>query len=156
MNPAEPQTVLLWPLLVYFACVIAVVVGMIGLSWFLGQRHMERSTGIPFESGMLPTGSARRRINVSFYMVAMFFVIFDLESIFLFAWAVAARPLGWTGFWEVVVFVVIMLAALAYLWGQGALDWGTRQARRASGKLFGIDSITVVKAGEGEQQRPGK
>lgn len=156
MNPAQPQTVPLWPLLVYFACVIVVVVGMIGISWFLGQRHMEPSTGIPFESGMLPTGSARRRISVNFYMIAMFFVIFDLESVFLFAWAVAARPLGWTGFFEIVVFVVILLAGLAYLWGQGALDWGSRQVRRPLLPRFGIDSVTVVKAGAGQEQAEAK
>ena len=125
MNPEPDHAVRLWPLLLYFASVLAVVVGMIGISYGLGPRHSERSTGVPFESGILPTGSARRRISISFYLMAMFFVIFDMESVFLFAWAVAARPLGWTGFIEVVVFIVILLVALVYLWGQGALDWGS-------------------------------
>lgn len=131
MNPPQALSGPLWPLLVYLAAVLIVVAGMIIISYFLGQRHHEPSTSIPFESGMLPTGSARRRISINFYMVAIFFVIFDLEAVFLFAWAVAARPLGWAGFVEVVVFVIILLAALAYLWGQGALDWGSsRQVSR--------------------------
>lgn len=131
MNPPQELSGPLWPLLVYFAAVLIVVTGMLVISHFLGQRHHERSTGVPFEAGMLPTGSARRRVSINFYMVAIFFVIFDLEAVFLFAWAVAARPLGWMGFIEVVIFVFILLAALVYLWGQGALDWGSsRQVSR--------------------------
>jgi NADH-quinone oxidoreductase subunit A len=134
MDPSPVPQSPLWPLVLYFACVLAVVTGMIVISWLVGQRHMEESTGIPFESGMLPTGSARHRVSVSFYMVAMFFVIFDQEAVFLFAWAVAVRQLGWAGFVEAVVFIVILLAGLVYLWGQGALDWGGRQASRLPGK----------------------
>lgn len=125
MDPTPANPIALWPLGLYFVFVLAVVGGMIGISYVLGQRHMEHSTGVPFESGIRPTGSARRRISINYYLMAMFFVIFDMESVFLFAWAVAARKLGWMGFAEAAVFVIVLLAALAYLWGQGALDWGT-------------------------------
>jgi NADH-quinone oxidoreductase subunit A len=120
----------LWPLAVYGLLVILIVAGMIGISALLGQRHTERATGEPYESGIVSTGSARVRLSVSFYLVAMFFVIFDLEAVYLFAWAVAARELGWAGYAEVLVFVGILVAALAYLWRRGALDW-----RPAVGRL---------------------
>jgi NADH-quinone oxidoreductase subunit A len=83
---------------------------------------------VPYESGILPTGSARLRIDVKYYLVAMFFVIFDLETVFLFAWAVAFRELGWAGYIEALVFIVVLVVALVYLWKVGALDWGTRIA----------------------------
>ncbi|HSU30294.1 MAG TPA: NADH-quinone oxidoreductase subunit A [Bryobacteraceae bacterium] len=113
----------MWPLGVYFALVLLLVVGMLLVSYLLGQRHSERATGSPYEGGILSEGSARVRLSAKFYLVAMFFVIFDLEAVFLFAWAVAARALGWPAFWETVVFIGILLAALLYLWRIGALDW---------------------------------
>lgn len=126
----SPQTAgALWPLAVYAGAVVLVAVLMIGLGSLLGERHRERETGEPFESGILPTGSARVRISVKYYMVAMFFVVFDLEAAFILAWAVGARQLGWPGYVEVVVFIVVLLAGLAYLWREGALDWSPRKSR---------------------------
>jgi NADH-quinone oxidoreductase subunit A len=118
------QTTSLWPLAVYAGAVIALVTSMLVLSYVLGQRHQGRATGEPYESGIVSTGSARVRLSVEFYLVAMFFVIIDLEAVFLIAWAIAFRELGWVGYIEVVVFIGILLAALVYLWRQGALDWG--------------------------------
>ncbi|MCZ7626860.1 MAG: NADH-quinone oxidoreductase subunit A [Candidatus Methylomirabilis sp.] len=97
---------------------------MIGLSALLGQRHSETSTGEPYESGILSTGSARVRLSVKFYLVAVCFVIFDVEAVFLFAWAIALDDVGWTGFVEILIFVGVLIAALVYLWRLGALDWG--------------------------------
>jgi NADH-quinone oxidoreductase subunit A len=122
-------TLTLWPLVVYFAVVIILAAGMLGISYVLGERHKERATGEPYESGILSTGSARIRLSAKFYLVAMFFVIFDLEAVFIFAWASAWRELGWTGYIEVVIFIVILLAALIYLWRVGALDWGTSRQK---------------------------
>jgi NADH-quinone oxidoreductase subunit A len=116
-----------WPLVVYFALVIVVAAGMIGVSYFLGERHQERATGQPYESGIATTGSARLRLSAKFYLIAMFFVIFDLEAAFIFAWAIAFRQLGWLGYAEIVLFITILLAALVYLWREGALDWGTNR-----------------------------
>jgi len=112
-----------WPLALYFAIVVALVAGMLAASYFLGQRHNETATGAPYEAGIKSEGSARVRLSAKFYLIAMFFVIFDLEAVFLFAWAVAARELGWSAYWEVVVFIGILVATLAYLWRLGALDW---------------------------------
>ena len=115
----------LWPCVVYTIAVLVVIAAVIGISYLLGQRHHERTTGRPYESGSPLTGSARLRLSVSFYLVAMFFVVFDVESIYIFAWAIAWRELGWAGYVEVLVFIGILLAALVYLWRLGALDWGT-------------------------------
>ena len=118
------QTETLWTLGVYFVAVLILVAVMLAISHVLGQRHKERATGAPYESGILSEGSARVRLSAKFYLVAMFFVIFDLEAVFIFAWAVAARELGWAGYREIFVFIAILVAALAYLWRLGALDWG--------------------------------
>jgi NADH-quinone oxidoreductase subunit A len=117
----------LWPLAVYFAGVIFLVgIGMLGLSCFLGQRHKDRATDEPYESGILSQGTARIRLSAKFYHVAIFFVVFDLEAVFIFAWAVAIRELGWMGYIEAIIFIGVLFAGLVYLWRLGALDWGSR------------------------------
>jgi len=125
----QDQTEQLWTLGVYFILVLLLVAAMLAVSNVLGQRHDENATGQPYESGILSEGSARVQVAAKFYLVAMFFVIFDLEVVFIFAWAIAVRELGWAGFWEILVFIAILLAALAYLWRLGALDWNP--SRRA-------------------------
>ncbi len=135
MEPSTVNAAPLWPLAVYFAAVVVLVAGMIGLSYVLGEHHKDRATGQPYESGIVSTGSARVRLSAKFFLVAMFFVVFDLEAVFIFAWAVAARELGWVGYAEVVVFIAILLAALIYLAREGALDWGSsRRKLPRSGK----------------------
>jgi NADH-quinone oxidoreductase subunit A len=119
-----------WPLGVYFVLVLLLVAGMLVVSHLLGQRHHQRSTGTPYEGGILSEGSARVRLSAKFYLVAMFFVIFDLEAMFLFAWAVTARSLGWPAFWEAVIFVGVLAAALLYLWRVGALDWSSSSKQK--------------------------
>jgi NADH-quinone oxidoreductase subunit A len=120
----------LWPLCVYVALVVLLVTAMLALSYVLGQRHHDRSTDSPYESGILSEGSARVRFSAKFYLVAMFFVIFDLEAIFIFAWAVAVRETGWAGYAEVSIFVIVLLVALGYLWRTGALEWGSGRFKR--------------------------
>jgi NADH-quinone oxidoreductase subunit A len=97
---------------------------MLSLSYFLGERHRERQTDDPYESGIAATGTARVRFDVKFYLIAMFFVIFDLEAVFIFAWAVSVRETGWTGYAEMLIFIGILAAALVYVWRLGALEWG--------------------------------
>jgi len=115
----------LWPLGIYIAIVLSLVGAMLGLSYVLGQHHRDRSTDFPYESGISSEGSARVRLSAKFYLIAMFFVIFDLEAIFIFAWAVAVRETGWAGYAEVFIFISVLLAALGYLWRAGALEWGS-------------------------------
>ena len=130
MSSPTPETQALWPLLVYAAAIVLIVAVMIGLSAVLGQRHRERATGEPYESGIVSTGTARVRFDIKFYLIAVFFLIFDLEAAFLYAWAVAVRETGWPGYAEVLVFVGVLTAALAYLWRLGALDWGRKRPTR--------------------------
>jgi len=117
----------LWPLGVYFVAAVVLIAALLTFSYFLGERHRGRATGEPFEAGVPVTGSARQRLTAKFYLVAMFFVIFDLEAVFIIAWALAARTLGWAGYIEIVIFIGVLLAALVYLWRIGALDWGSRE-----------------------------
>jgi NADH-quinone oxidoreductase subunit A len=114
-----------WPFMAYMAIVFALVTAIIVISYFLGERHTERATIEPFESGMPPTGTARLRMSIKFYLVALFFVIFDVESVFIFAWAVAFKHLGLAAYGEVLFFIGVLVAAWIYLWRQGGLDWGT-------------------------------
>jgi NADH-quinone oxidoreductase subunit A len=115
-----------WPLLVYFGFVVVLVAAVIFVSYLLGQRHSEPATGEPYEGGIVSEGSARVRLSVRYSLVAMFFVVFDLEAVFLFAWAVAARDLGWPGYWAILLFVGTLMAALVYIWRVGALDWARK------------------------------
>ena len=124
---AWSATLNLWPLGVYFLLVILLVGAMLVLSHLLGQRHHDRHTGTPYEGGIVSTGTARVRLNARFYLVAMFFVIFDLEAVFIFLWAVAAREAGWAGYWEIVIFIGVLIAGLIYLWALRALDWAGLQ-----------------------------
>jgi NADH-quinone oxidoreductase subunit A len=123
------DTTILWPLGVYVILVICVLVFMVVFSYILGQRHKERATDIPYESGVASTGTARIRFDIKFYLVAMFFVIFDVEALFIFAWAIALRETGWTGYIEILIFIAVLLAALVYLVRIGALDWGPKGRR---------------------------
>ncbi|MEH6617303.1 MAG: NADH-quinone oxidoreductase subunit A [Porticoccus sp.] len=116
----------LWHLVVYFGMVIMLVLTMLGLSWLLGQRRMDRATGDTFESGIVSVGDAQLCISVEFYLIAIFFVIFDLETVFIFAWAIAFFELGWSGYLAILVFIVILVVALIYEWRSGALDWGIK------------------------------
>lgn len=128
--PAVEQTVDFLPFVVYVVAVLVVVGGMLGISAVLGQKHSERATGEPYESGIVSTGSARVRLSVRFYLVAMLFVIFDLEVVFIIGWAIALREVGWAGYIGVVLFIGILVAALVYEWRTGALDWGSKPRRR--------------------------
>ena len=123
----------------------AVVVTMLGLSYFLGQRINRKYKNTPFESGIISVGSAQFRISVHFYLTAILFIIFDLEVVFLFAWAVAVREAGWPGFIEISVFIFILVVALFYLWRIGALDWRTQTQRRELKTMAGPGGVVNKK-----------
>jgi NADH-quinone oxidoreductase subunit A len=115
----------LFSLLIYAAAVVVLVVILMFLSHLLGQRHRPvKQSDEPFESGIVVVGDTHRPFPIAFYLVAIFFVIFDLEAVYLFGWAIAVREAGWNGFMEALLFITILLAALAYIWRMGALDWG--------------------------------
>lgn len=137
----------LWPFAVYGLAVLAIAAGMIGISAVLGERHREQATDEPYESGIAVTGSAQIRLPVQFYLIAMLFVIFDLEAVYLFAWAVAVPETGWLGFGEMLVFIAVLFIALAYLWRVGALDWGTSLQRVPVRRRKGRDALVAQQAG---------
>jgi NADH-quinone oxidoreductase subunit A len=130
------DTPALWPFVVYFFAVLSLVATMLVLSWLLGQRRANDATNMPFESGVLSVGSPQIQMSVEFYLIAIFFVIFDLETVFIFAWAVAFFELGWQGFVAIAFFIAILGIALIYELSTGALDWGikSRLGSAASGE----------------------
>jgi NADH-quinone oxidoreductase subunit A len=98
------------------------------LSNVLGPRKPTPEKSAPYECGMPAVGDARERMSVQFYLVAMIFLLFDIEVAFLYPWAMALRDLGWPGFIQVVLFVFVLLAGYVYVWRKGALDWGNERA----------------------------
>lgn len=113
----------LWPIVVYGAIVLLLIGAMIVLSYFLGGRHSAPGRNQPYESGIQPTGFARLRYGAKYYLVAIFFIIFDVEAAIIFGWAVAFRDLGWPGFVVAFLFIITLALGLVYIWKLGGLDW---------------------------------
>ncbi|MGQ9687622.1 MAG: NADH-quinone oxidoreductase subunit A [Desulfobaccales bacterium] len=111
------------PVLIYMVITVGLVLLIVGLSEFLGTKKHTYQKDLAYECGMDPVGDARHRYSVRFYVIAMFFIVFDIEAIFLYPWAVVFKPLGWFGFVEMAVFIFILVVGLAYVWGKGALEW---------------------------------
>lgn len=104
-----------WAFLVYTGISI-LLCGLILLgSWFLGEKTSNRNKILPFESGINSVGSARLRFSVKFYLLAMFFVIFDVEALYLYAWAISVRESGWLGLTEAAIFIFVLISGLIYL-----------------------------------------
>ena len=114
---------LYFPILVQIAIAVAVAGGLVGVSAVLGQRVKNRVKDTPYECGIVPTGSAKERFSVKFYLVAMVFILFDIEAIFLYPWAMVYRELKLFAFVEMFLFIVLILAGFFYIWKKGALDW---------------------------------
>ena len=121
---ATLQFIIFWPFLVYAAAVLLIVSLMIGLSRVLGERHKEKLTDEPFESGVPPTGDARLRFSSHFYLIAIFFVIFDLDAVFIMAWAISFREVGVAGYIGILIFIGMLISVLIYEIGIKALDFG--------------------------------
>lgn len=119
-----------WAIAAYVGLTFAIIAIMLGASWLLGGRAWGRAKNEPFESGVVGAGSTRLRLSAKFYLVAMFFVIFDVEAVFLFAWAISVRESGWPGFIEAFIFIFVLLASLVYLWRIGALEWAPESRRK--------------------------
>jgi NADH-quinone oxidoreductase subunit A len=122
-----------WPFMLYTALVFILLAAILTLSYLLGQHHREKATDLPYEGGIEQTGSARLRFSAQFYVVAMLFVIFDVEAVFIMLWALGFYELGWPGYIGVAIFIVQLVVVLIYEWGIGALD-------------FGPDGLKIIKA----------
>lgn len=114
-----------FPVLLQVVIAMVVAAGIIGASFVLGKKVKNKVKDTPYECGIQPTGSARERFSVKFYLVGMLFILFDIEAIFLYPWAVVYRDLKLYGFVEMLLFIVLVLGGFFYIWKKGALDWST-------------------------------
>ena len=153
------------PLLIHFLLAIGLASAIVLLSWIIGERKPTRAKLSPYECGMTPIGDARERFSVKFYMVAMLFILFDVEAIFLYPWAIILKELsasppkgmgqGLFAISEMFVYIGIVLVGYWYIWKKGALDWGLtiteakggRPARAATGAAFRESDSELVVAG---------
>lgn len=108
----------------FFLMVLALIGTLLFLASWLGEKKESPEKARPYECGVIPTGLARFRYPVPFYMVAIFFLIFDVEAAFIFSWAVAFRDLGWLGWLEIFFFIFVLIVGLFYIWRKGGLEWG--------------------------------
>ncbi len=126
LSPWEPG---LLSLMIYGFLVFILAAILLFLSRWLGEKKMQPEKSRPFESGIIPTGSARFRYPIPFYLVATFFLIFDVEAVYIFSWAIAAETLGWAGWLQISFFIIILLISLFYIWIKGGLEWGPTAAK---------------------------
>jgi NADH-quinone oxidoreductase subunit A len=124
----ETYTEQYFPVLVQALLAMALAAGLLTVSYLLGKRVRNRVKDTPYESGIMPTGDARQRFSVKFYLVAMLFILFDIEAIFLYPWVVVFRDLKMMAFAEMLVFVILILAGFFYIYKKGALDWAVSSA----------------------------
>src|SRR5436309_6590848 len=116
-------TELYFPILVQAIVAMALAAGLLSVSFLLGKKVRNRVKDMPYESGMVPTGDARHRFSVKFYLVGMLFILFDIEAIFLYPWVVIFRELKMFAFVEMLIFVIFILSGFFFIWKKGALDW---------------------------------
>ena len=133
--PVTAQQVELIPLAVYTLIAVALIGGLLLAAYYLGSGKDAKDKGIAYESGVLPTGSARHASQVPFYLIAIFFIVFDVEGAFILTWATAWDLLGMPGLVHITVFICVLLLGLVWLWMKGGLDWGPSAAR--SGRKSG-------------------
>ncbi len=119
----------LLPLAVYTAMAVALIGGLLFVAWWLGEKRRSAVKDSAYESGVIPTGSARLAYPVPFYLVAIFFIVFDVEAVFIFIWAVAWDALKMIGMIHITVFILVLLLGLCWLWKKGGLDWGPSKGR---------------------------
>src|SRR6478736_4654827 len=119
----ESYTEVYFPVLVQAIVAMALAAGLLSVSFLLGKKVRNRVKDMPYESGIVPTGDARGRFSVKFYLVGMLLILFDIEAIFLYPWVVVFRELKMFGFVEMLIFVILILCGFFYIWKKGALDW---------------------------------
>ena len=121
LSPWEPGV---FSLVVYAVMILGLVALLLFLASWLGEKKITTEKSRPYESGVIPTGSARLRYPVPFYLVAIFFLLFDVEGAYIFSWAIAWEKLGWSGWLQISFFIAVLLLGLVYIWKKGGLEWG--------------------------------
>ena len=121
LSPWEPGV---FSLVIFGLMIMALVALLLFIASWLGEKKPNTEKSRPYESGIIPTGSARLRYPVPFYLVAIFFLLFDVEGAYIFAWAIAWQELGWAGYLQISFFIVVLILGLVYIWKRGGLEWG--------------------------------
>lgn len=130
MQPIESAGMLscwepgIFSLTIYGILILAFIVSQLFIAYWLGEKRKNPEKLRPYESGIIPTGTARLRYPVPFYLVAIFFLIFDVEAAFIFSWAIAYKALGWSGWLQISFFIIVLILGLVYIWNKGGLEWG--------------------------------
>ncbi len=127
---------IIWPYVIYGALVVLTVTGMVAVSHLLGEKHRTRACSEPYESGIDPTGSAHLRYGARYYLVGIFFILFDVEVAIIFAWAAAFRQVGWPGYIASALFIITLAVGLIYVWRLGGLDWYSHRNSNNNGGGF--------------------
>ena len=127
LSPWEPG---IFPLFAYVLLVLGLIAVFLFLASWLGEKKRDPEKLRPYESGIIPTGSARLLYPVPFYLVAAFFLIFDIEGAYIFSWAIAFDRLGWSGWLQISFFILVLLVRLIYLWKKGGLEWGPTHQKK--------------------------
>jgi NADH-quinone oxidoreductase subunit A len=126
LSPWEPGV---FSLVVFGLMVVALIAVLLFVASWLGEKTSNSEKSRPYESGIIPTGSARLRYPVPFYLVAIFFLLFDVEGAYIFSWAIAWEKLGWAGWLQISFFILVLLVGLAYIWKKGGLEWGPTRTK---------------------------
>ncbi|MFB3812741.1 MAG: NADH-quinone oxidoreductase subunit A [Terriglobales bacterium] len=132
------------PLLIHLGIAFGLAGAIVLLSTFVGRHRYSRAKFQPYECGMTPVGDARERFSVKFYMVAMLFILFDVEAVFLYPWAVLLKELKMFGFWEMLVYIGILLVGFFYIWKKGVLDWAEMHRVRAGAVTARLEFAQIV------------
>jgi NADH-quinone oxidoreductase subunit A len=126
LSPWEPGV---FSLIIYGILVLGLVAVLLFICSWLGEKKFDPEKMRPYESGIIPTGSARLHYPIPFFLVAIFFLIFDVEGAYIFSWAISCNPLGWSGWLQISFFIIMLLLGLVYIWRKGGLDWGPTRTR---------------------------
>ncbi len=126
LSPWEPAV---FSLVIYGMMIFALVTAILFIASWLGEKKINPEKLRPYESGIIPTGSARLRYPIPFFLIAVFFLIFDVEGAYIFSWAISCDELGWSGWLQISFFIIMLLLGLVYIWRKGGLDWGPTRTR---------------------------
>ena len=143
------------PLLIHLLIAFGIAGAIVILSTLVGRHRYSRAKFQPYECGMLPVGDARQRFSVKFYMVAMLFILFDVEAVFLYPWAILLRELKMFGFWEMLVYIGIVLVGFFYIWQKGVLDWASFEPRDVAA-VSTPEFLRAVQASAAEPETPAE
>ena len=111
------------PIFAMFIVAFAIGIGFLAVSILLGPKRLSKAKLDPFDCGNPPLGTPRIPVSIKYYVVAILFILFDVEAVFLYAWAIIFKDLGLFGFVEMLIFILVLVAGLAYVWRKGALEW---------------------------------